>query len=68
MHRVRSRFSWIDLPIFSEKEPLAERGVVTGEPGLYFVGLLFLYAASSTMIHGVDRDARHVVEAIASRR
>ncbi len=61
-------FSWIDLPIFSEREPLAERGVVTGEPGLYFVGLLFLYAASSTMIHGVDRDARHVVEAIASRR
>ena len=27
------------------------------EPGLYFVGLPFLYAASSSMIHGVGRDA-----------
>ena len=33
-------FSWIDLPIFGEDgRPLHERGVVVGEPGLYFVGL-----------------------------
>ena len=44
-----------------------ERGVVASEPGLYFVGLAFLYAASSSMIHGVGRDAEHVVQAIASR-
>jgi putative flavoprotein involved in K+ transport len=41
--------------------------VVEGEPGLYFVGLHFLYAMSSTMIHGVGRDARYVAEHIASR-
>ena len=60
--------SWIDLPVFGEDgEPRHERGVVTGEPGLYFVGLHFLYAFSSTMIHGVGRDAQHVAEAIAAR-
>jgi putative flavoprotein involved in K+ transport len=60
-------FSWIDLPVFGEKEPLHERGVVAGEPGLYFVGLHFLYALSSSMIHGVGRDAGHIVKAIASQ-
>jgi len=60
--------SWIDLPVFDEDgEPKQERGVVCGEPGLYFVGLHFLYAFSSTMIHGVGRDAQYVAEAIAAR-
>jgi putative flavoprotein involved in K+ transport len=61
-------FSWIDLPIFREAEPLHERGVVTSEPGLYFVGLTFLFAASSSMIHGVGRDAEYVVQAIRKRQ
>ena len=61
-------FSWIDLPVFdAHREPIQERGVAAGEPGLYFVGLFFLYALSSTMIHGVGRDAEHVAEVIASR-
>lgn len=60
-------FSWIDLPVLREEEPMHERGVVASEPGLYFVGLHFLYALSSSMIHGVSRDAEHVVQAIASR-
>jgi putative flavoprotein involved in K+ transport len=60
--------SWVDLPVFGPGgEPVQERGVATGEPGLYFVGLHFLYALSSTMIHGVERDARRVAETIASR-
>ena len=60
--------SWIDLPVFgSGGEPVQERGAATGEPGLYFVGLHFLYALSSTMIHGVERDAKRVAETIARR-
>jgi putative flavoprotein involved in K+ transport len=60
--------SWVDLPIFGEHgEPRHYRGVVAEAPGLYLVGLHFLYAMSSTMIHGVGRDAEHVVEAIAAR-
>ena len=48
-------------------EPVHERGIVPGEPGLYFVGLHFLYALSSTMIHGAGRDAEHIVETIQAR-
>lgn len=61
-------FSWIDLPVFGEGGlPLQHRGVVPNEPGLYFVGLHFLYAMSSTMIHGVGRDAAYVADVIAGR-
>jgi putative flavoprotein involved in K+ transport len=60
--------SWIELPVFDEHgEPVQARGVVPGEPGLYFVGPHFMYAASSTMIHGVGRDAQRVAEEIAAR-
>jgi putative flavoprotein involved in K+ transport len=59
-------FSWIDLPVFRDGELLHSRGVVAAEPGLYFVGLTFLFAASSSMIHGVSRDAEYVVNAIQS--
>jgi putative flavoprotein involved in K+ transport len=61
-------FSWIDLPVFDETGlPLHERGIVTQQPGLYFVGQHFLYALSSTMIHGVGRDADRIARAIAAR-
>lgn len=46
---------------------MQERGVAAGQPGVYFVGLHFLYALSSTMIHGVERDARRVADTIARR-
>jgi putative flavoprotein involved in K+ transport len=41
--------------------------VVADEPGLYFVGLLFLYAAVSDVLPGVGRDAEHIAKHIASR-
>lgn len=62
-------FSWIDLPIFDEHgDPRHEGGVVGSQPGLYFVGLHFLYSFSSTMIHGVGRDAARIVETLVKRR
>ena len=61
-------FSWIDLPIIDDHgEPIHDGGVVPAVPGLYFVGLHFLYAMSSTMIHGVGRDAKRIVDALAAR-
>ena len=61
-------FSWVHLPVFDEHgDPRQKRGVVTEAPGLYFVGLTFLYALSSSMIHGVGRDAQYVAEHIAER-
>jgi putative flavoprotein involved in K+ transport len=63
----RLDFSWIDLPVFGEDgEPMHQRGVVVNEPGLYFVGLHFLYAFSSERITGVARDAEHIAKHIAS--
>jgi putative flavoprotein involved in K+ transport len=60
--------TWIDLPVWTEEgEPMHERGRVIDQPGLYFVGRHFLYAMSSTMVHGVGRDAAHIAETIASR-
>ena len=61
-------FSWIDLPVFDDDgDPRHQGGVVASEPGLYFVGLHFLYAFSSEMIHGVGRDAARIAQAIAQR-
>ena len=60
--------SWIDLPIFETNgEPRHESGIATGEPGLYFVGLHFLHAFSSTMIHGIARDAERITKDIERR-
>jgi putative flavoprotein involved in K+ transport len=62
----REEFPWIDLPVFGEKErPLHERGVVVGEPGLYFVGMPFQYAATSDVLPGVGRDAEYIAKHIA---
>ncbi|PWU11481.1 MAG: portal protein [Terriglobia bacterium] len=64
----RPGFSWIHLPGFEDGGPPKEEGgVAFGEPGLYFVGLPFIYAFSSTMIHGVSRDAERIVKIIESR-
>lgn len=60
--------AWIDLPIFEPGgEPRHHSGIVTSEPGLYFVGLHFLHSFSSTMIHGIARDASRIGERIEHR-
>jgi putative flavoprotein involved in K+ transport len=60
-------FSWVHVPVFDERgKPRQKRGVAEA-PGLYFVGLHFLYAMSSSMIHGVGRDAQYVAERIVER-
>lgn len=59
-------FDWLELPILDEHGmPKHVSGVVPGEPGLYFVGLPFLHAMSSSMVHGVGRDAARIVAAIS---
>lgn len=60
--------SWIDLPAFQRGEPAHERGVVRDEPGVYIVGLGFVYAVSSAMVRGVGRDAEYVAGHIAAAR
>ncbi|MGB8223890.1 MAG: NAD(P)/FAD-dependent oxidoreductase [Polyangiales bacterium] len=61
-------FSWIDLPILDERAvPRHQAGVVPDAPGLYFVGLHFLFSLSSGMIHGVGRDAERVAKLAHAR-
>jgi putative flavoprotein involved in K+ transport len=61
-------FSWIDLPIFgADGEPEYDRGMVPKVPGMYFVGLQFLYSMTSETVGGVGRDANRTVNAIAAR-
>lgn len=61
-------FSWIELPVLGPLEPLHRRGIVASEPGLYFIGLKFLYSVSSEQIQGVGRDADYIAGKIAARR
>jgi putative flavoprotein involved in K+ transport len=61
-------FSWIELPVLGPQEPLHRRGIVESEPGLYFIGLKFLYSVSSEQIQGVGRDADYIAGKIAARR
>jgi putative flavoprotein involved in K+ transport len=65
----RPDFGWIDLPVFDgDGLPLHRRGVVEGEPGLYFLGLWFLSAFTSSLLGGVGRDAEHIAGQIVSRQ
>ena len=64
----RNDFSWIDLPIFAaDGMPLHERGAVSSEAGLFFVGLPFQYSASSEVLPGIGRDHAYVANRIAER-
>ncbi len=63
-------FPWIDLPnLWTDEagDPVHEAGLVATVPGLYFVGLHFLYAMSSATLVGVARDADRIVRAVAER-
>ena len=62
--------SWIDLPLPMTRFgwPIQNRGIVDSIPGLYFMGLPFMYSLSSALLGGVGRDAGHIVDHIASKR
>ena len=61
-------YSWIKLPIFDEFGfPLHKRGVVHGQPGLYFIGMPFQRTLSSSLLLGVGKDAGYIAKHIASR-
>ncbi len=63
-----SDFSWIDLPVLDRDGlPRHQRGVVRSEPGLYFMGLFFQSAGTSSLIGGVGRDARHIARHITTK-
>ena len=65
----RPDYDWIDLSLPTHNGlPIHDRGIVESCPGLYFIGLLFLYSLSSALVGGVGRDAEHIVDHIVSTR
>ena len=65
----RPDYHWIDLSLPTHNGlPIHDRGIVESCPGLYFMGLLFLYSLSSALVGGVGRDAEHIVNHIVSTR
>jgi len=58
-------FSWVNLPVFDKDGlPIHERGVIKSMPGVYFVGLHFLYSLASDTLMGIGRDAKYIADAV----
>jgi putative flavoprotein involved in K+ transport len=63
----RTDYSWIDLPVFNGRgQPAHVRGVAP-LPGVYFLGLPWLYTWGSGRFSGVARDAEYLAEHIKAR-
>jgi putative flavoprotein involved in K+ transport len=62
----RPDYRWLHLPIFDELGyPCHSRGIVQAAPGLYFIGLFFQTALSSSLLGGVGADAAYIAERIS---
>jgi putative flavoprotein involved in K+ transport len=59
-------FRWVDAPVFNGRgDPVHTRGV-TQQPGLYFLGLPWLYTWGSGRFSGVARDAAWLTEKVTA--
>ena len=58
----RPDYQWLDLPVLDQKGQLRHDGGVVDGPGLYALGLPVLRRRKSTFIHGIEDDAREVVD------
>jgi putative flavoprotein involved in K+ transport len=60
-------FSWVRLPVLDEVGyPIQERGF-TEFPGLYFLGMPWLYTRRSGILYGAGEDARYVTSHILNQ-
>jgi putative flavoprotein involved in K+ transport len=59
----RPDYSWLEVPVLDRKGQLRhDGGVVVESPGLYALGLPVLRRRKSTFIHGIEDDAREVID------
>jgi putative flavoprotein involved in K+ transport len=61
----RPDYSWLEVPVLDPKGQLVHDGGVVESPGLYALGLPVLRRRKSTFIHGIEDDAREVVDHLA---
>ena len=60
-------YSWVHLPVCDDDGfPVQQRGV-TRFPGLYFLGMNYLYNRKSGILLGVGEDAAHIAATMAAR-
>jgi putative flavoprotein involved in K+ transport len=62
----RPDYRWLGVPVLDEKRHLRHEGGVVDAPGMYALGLPVLRRRKSTFIHGIEDDARDVVDHLAS--
>jgi putative flavoprotein involved in K+ transport len=61
----RPDYAWLDVPVVDAKGQLRHDGGVVDSPGLYALGLPVLRRRKSTFIHGIEDDAREVIDHLA---
>ncbi|GIH20184.1 NAD(P)-binding domain-containing protein [Rugosimonospora africana] len=61
----RPDYGWLKVPVVDQKGRLRHDGGVVDSPGLYALGLPVLRRRKSTFIHGIEDDARDVVDHLA---
>ncbi len=58
----RPDYGWLDVPVIDAKGELRHDGGAVDSPGLYALGLPVLRRRKSTFIHGIEDDAREVID------
>jgi putative flavoprotein involved in K+ transport len=61
----RPDYRWLHVPVVDEKGRLCHEGGVVDSPGMYALGLPVLRRRKSTFIHGIEDDAREVIDHLA---
>ena len=62
----RPDYRWLDVPVLDAKGQLRHDGGVVDSPGLYALGLPVLRRRKSTFLHGIEDDAREVIDELDS--
>ena len=63
----RNVFDWVEVPAFDDEgRPRQDRGVARSVPGLYFLGLEYMFAEASSTLPGIGRDAAYLAKRISA--
>ena len=63
----KQSYPWLDLDVLDDRGEMIHRRGVTDVPGLYVLGLRFLWRRGSHFVDGVGRDAEYLADVIANR-
>jgi putative flavoprotein involved in K+ transport len=61
----RPDYGWLKVPVVDGKGYLHHEGGVVSSPGMYVLGLPVLRRRKSSFIHGIEDDAREVIDHLA---